>query len=65
MLTNNNKILTNSQIVEMIFAKNLDSKISNKNFVNFLKEAKNSGNINEYIKKNIIQTMNYETIKNI
>ena len=65
MLTNNKKVLTNSEIVDMIFDKNLDNKISNKNFVNFLKDAKDSGNVNEYIKKNIVQTMNYETLKNI
>lgn len=65
MLTNNKKILTNSEIVEIIFNKNLDKKISNKNFINFLKEAKDSGNVDGYFKKNIIQTMNYETIKNI
>lgn len=65
MLTNNGKKITNSEIIDIIFEKNLDQKISNKNFVNFLKEAKNSGDVDNFLKKNIIQTMNYETLKNI
>ena len=65
MITENKKNLSNKQMLELIFAKRIDKKLKNKNFANFLKSALEAPNVDEFLKSNVIQTMDYSTLKNI
>lgn len=65
MITENKKNLSNKQMLELIFAKRIDKKLKNKNFANFLKSALEAPNVDEFLKNNVIQTMDYNTLKNI
>ena len=65
MITNQKKNLSNKQMLELIFAKRIDKKLKNKNFANFLKEALEASDVDEFLKNNVIQTMDYSTLKNI
>lgn len=52
-------------MLELIFAKRIDKKLKNKNFANFLKSALEAPDVDEFLKSNVIQTMDYTTLKNI